>query len=301
MTRNYSDYAADIKEFNDEIHAEGVPSGAEIPDGSDDHLNIRVYPQLKPILIAWISNYRSRLSPGYGWRSFVRRINGLTECSGEQPEVLSALIAEFRNLCDLDFESVIPHEQFLPQYKASFLANFSTAISYAAGPPDYDRLRELFFEPKAEPYRWSLLAEYFAESKNEDLPNILAEAFKSILGHPAAHIASLRGFTQFLPQVRVLARQYENDPDIEWREQISNDLHRLEKKHYADLHTDSSIDDLIRDLDDDTVAPYAAYLLGARKDPVALAPLQRQTASRITRLRQEAKTAVKKLEKHAKP
>ncbi len=276
--------------FVDELLAAGVPYG------SKDLTKHGVWsnPQLKPIYVDWVQNYRTRLTPGAQWFRFLSALSGYAPPPGEQPEVLAALITEFRNLCDLDFEKVIASELYDPHYKGNFIANFSLAIGYAAGPADYDRLRELFFEPKSKPFRWSLLTRYFGQSKNKDLPNILAESFKSTLGLPAAHIAALRGFTQFLPEVREVARRYENDPDIEWREQTSGDLYRLEKKDYANTHKGTNTDDLIRDLDDDSVAPYAAHVLGARKDPAALEALRRKTTSPITRLRQEAKAAVKK-------
>jgi len=282
--------------FRDELVAAGVPWGVYRPGQSD----IRNYPQIKPIVIDWIRNYRTRIPPGYGWRDFIHVFDAITSESGEQPEVTAALIAEFRNLLDIDFEKIVPPEQCTPQYKGSYIANFSRAITYAAGPGDYDSLRELFFDPQARPECWVILREYFGRSKNKDLPNVLTEAFKSILRLPASHICSLRGFTEFLPEVRDVARRYENYPYIEEREQISDDLHRLEKKHYANTHKGSSVDDLIRDLDDDTVASYAAYVLGVRKDPAVLEPLRRKTVSPVTRVRQEAKVAVKKLEKNAR-
>ena len=289
------DYVDNLNGFVTERVAAGIPCGSE----DRNQNNIRVYPQLKPILIDWIRNFRTRLAPGFQWFLFLSSLKGLTDASGEQPEVLTALMDEFRNLCDLDFEKVIPPEQYDAQYKGTFIANFSLAITYAAGPADYDRLRELFFEPKSKPYRWSLLEDYFGKSKNKDLLNILAEAFNTGLEYPAAHIASLRGFTQFLPQVRDVAHSIEGNPNISayWEDRIVNGVHRLEKKHYADTHKGSSVDDLIRDLDDDTVASYAAYVLGVRKDPAALEPLRRKVVSPVTRVRQEAKAAVKKVEK----
>ncbi len=283
--------------YRDEMVAAGVPWGVYRPGQSD----IRNYPQIKPIVIDWIRNYRTRIPPGYGWWDFIRVFNAITSESGEQPEVTAALIAEFRNLLDIDFKKIVPPEQCTPEYKGSYIANFSRAITYAAGPGDYDSLRELFFDPKARPECWVILREYFGRSENKDLPNVLTESFKSILRLPAAHICSLRGFTEFLPEVREVARLHKSDPDIEWKEQTSDDLHRLEKKHYANTHKASSIDDFVRDLEDESVAPYAAYFLGVRKDPAALEPLRGKTTSPSTRLRQEAKTAVKKIEKRLKP
>ncbi len=290
----------DLKEFDDELLAANVPVGSRDPNQN----NIRVYPQLKPILIDWISNYRTRLPPGFPWHDFVFGLNGITLSSGEQPEVLTALITEFRNLCDLDFEKIVPPEQYHNYYASSFITGFSPTLAYSAGPGDYDRLRELVFDPKSRAESGTLISFYFGKSKNKDVPNVISEAFKEDgigIRLLAAEVAGLRGFTQFLPEVRELNRVTEGSDDYYWEPRMQAAVHRLEKKRYADTHAGSGTDELIRDLDDETVAPYAAYLLGVRKDPAALESLRRKTTSPVTKVRQEAKTAVKKIEKLLKP
>ncbi len=259
-----------------------------------------------PKLIDAIRTFRTRLPPGHKWFRFVTVLKMLTMSSGEQPAILSALIDEFRNLVELDFEKVIPPEQYDAQCKGTLIANFTLALAYTAGPGDYDRLRELVVDPETRSYAETLIRDYFGKSRNRDVPNVLAEAFKEgDIGSRllAGEVAGHRGFTQFLPEVRELNRGEEEDDDDDpyWKDRMRAAVHRLEKKRYVETHPDTSTADLIRDLDNDSVAPYAAYLLGVRKDSSALNPLKRKTTSPITRLRQEAKTAVKKLEKQVKP
>ncbi len=289
-----------LRDFYDDMRTAGVPIGSDDPDRGD----IRVYPQIKPVLIDWIRNYRTRLTPGSVWFPFSTSLKLFTMSNGEQPEVATALIEEFRNLCDIDFEKVIPPEQYDAQYKGTFIANFSYAIAFTAGPGDYDRLRELVFDPKSRRYSGTLITFYFGKAKNKDVPNVLTQAFEEErigIRLLAAEVAGLRGFTQFLPEVRELNRGMQDSDDYYWVDRMKAAVHRLEKKHFANTHADSSIDDLIRDLDAGSVAPFAAYVLGVRKDSRALEPLRHKMTSPITRLRQEARAAVKKLEKHAKP
>jgi len=286
-----------VKGFDDALVAAGVPSGIPLPNYGE-HLDIRVYPQIKPIVIDWIRNFRSRLSPGMPWQRIKWSFQGITKCSGEQPEVVAALITEFRNLLDVDFEKVTPSEEYNEDYRGGFLENFSLAIAFAAGPGDYNALRELVFDPKSNPFCWTLLGEYFIDSDNDDLPFVVGKAFLSFAPFPAAEIAGRRGFTQFLPEVREIVRRDMAGDDHFWKNQLETALDQLEKKDYADTHRASSIGDLIRDLDDDGVAPYAAHLLGVRKDRRAFGPLQAKAAHANTRLRREVKRALDVIDRH---
>ncbi len=266
-----------VKGFDDELVAAGVPSGMPRPDYGE-HLDIRVYPQIKPIVIDWIRTFRTRLSPGMRWQRIKWSFQGIAKSSGHQPELVAALVEEFRNLLEVDFREVTREDEDDAEYKSLFLENFSLAIAFSAGPADYDRLKELVLDRNANFYSWTLMREYFLESNNDDLASFVGETIHSAVMIPAATIAGRHGFTQFLPEVRRFVVGNGNDlecyADENWADDLEIALYELEKKDYADAHADSSIDEIVRDLDREAVAPYAAHLLGTRKDRRAFAPLQ---------------------------
>jgi len=286
-----------VKGFDDALVAVGVPSGISRPLFGE-HLDIRVYPQIKPVVIDWIRNFRTRLSPGMPWQTMKWSFQGIAKSSGEQPELVVALVAEFKNLLDVDFEGVIPPEEYDEEYRKTFLENFSLAIVFAAGPDDYDTLRELVVDPRSIFCSWSLMSEYFVESDSDDLPALVAEMIGTSAQIPAVEIAARHGMVQFLPAVRQIVKPNTFYVNSHWTDTMRNSLDRLEKKSYADSHVASSVDDLVRGLDDDSVAPYAAHLLGVRKDRRAFGPLQAKAAHEHTHLRQEAKRALDAIDRH---
>jgi len=286
-----------LRGFDDEMRAAGVPIGSDDPDRGD----IRVYPQIEPILIDWIVNFRTRFSTKVDWLTFTRRVRGIAASSGKQPELATALIAEYRALIPLDFMSFFAAGACDVHFKGMFMDNLSVAIVRAAGPEHYAPIREMVFGPQADGYVGFFMVNYFGRSRNKDLPVFVAEAFAKGLELSAAHIAGVRGFTEFLPQVRELARSLENSGAPAFlQDEMRDPIYRLERKLYAEINVATTADDLIADLDHDDIAPFAAYVLGVRKQLCAVDSLEEKLKSSITRVRQEAQAALKKIDRRHK-
>ncbi len=285
-----------LRGFDDEMRAVGVPIGSDDPDRGD----MRVYPQIEPIVIDWIANYRTRFCERTEWQDFMRRVEGIVASSGKQPELATALIDEFRALIPLDVMSVFAPGTCYPLFKGMFLHDFDGAIARAAGPEHYSVLRELVLDPRFSDQCGGLMVKYFARSRNRDLAALVDEAFTKGLDFPAAHIAGVRGLTQFLPRVRELARSVEYSDNVLPLDNLREIIYKLERKLYAEINDATTADDLIADLDHDDIAPFAAYVLGVRKELHAVDALEVKLKSSITRVRQEAQSALKKIDRRHK-
>ncbi len=285
-----------LRGFDDEMRAAGVPIGSDDPDRGD----MRVYPQIEPIILDWIANYRTRFSERADWQNFMRRVRGIVASSGEQPELATALITEYRALIPLDFMGAFAPGTCYPVFKEMFLHDFDGAIARAAGPEHYSAIRELVLDPRFSHQCGGLMIKYFGRSRNPDLPVLVAEAFVHGQEFAAAHIAGVQGLTQFLPHVRELARSVEYSDNVLPLDDLRDTIYKLERKLYAEINVATTADDLIGDLDHDDIAPFAAYVLGVRKELHAVDALEVKLKSPITRVRQEAQSALKKIDRRHK-
>lgn len=87
-------------------------------------------------------------------------------------------------------------------------------------------------------------------------------------------------------------------------ERYERALHSLRRQAYVNKmvelkSAERAFESALGDLANSELGPYAAYYLGTIKDLRALEPLRLATTGSPAKLRQEAKTALKKIEKLA--
>lgn len=288
--------------FLSDLQQVGVPfaTGSPVP------VSIRTHPQMVPVLLDWIANYRDRIDPPHAWYRFAMVCQGAANGWGEpHPELASAFIQEYRRLLPVDFEKLPPYENGKSlggSTKVSLIGAFSFGIADVAGPENHGAIKRLILDPLAWPYSSMLIHTYLAKSKAKDVPEIIGEALASSdlnIYRYAARVAGLRGYTQFRDQVQKIADDCAAEPEVDffWRDPLNDAAYKLSRKIYADAHKKSDAAELLGDLGDEGTAAFAAYVLGARKEANAAEPLRALTTSKTTRIRQEAKAALKKIEK----
>lgn len=273
--------------------------------GIPDYPKVREHPRIIPVLLDWIANYRGRIEPR-AWYRFALVCQGTANGWGEpHPELADAFIQEYRSLVSVDFEKLPSFESGKPlgnSTKATLIGAFSFGIADVAGVENHEDIKHLILDPSTQTYSSTLIHTYLAKSKAKDVPEIIGEALKSSdlnIYRNAARVAGLRGYTQFRDQVQKIADKCAAEPEIDfyWRDPLNDAAYKLSRKIYADAHKKTDTAELLGDLGDETTAAFAAYVLGARKEATAAEPLRALTTSKATRIRQEAKAALKKIEK----
>lgn len=279
--------------------------GVPFATGSSVPVSIRTHPQMVPVLLDWIANYRERIEPR-AWYRFAMVCQGAAKGWGEpHPELANAFIQEYRRLVEVDFEKLPPYENGKNRgssTKVTLIGAFSFGIADVAGAENHGAIRRLILDPLAWQYSSMLIHTYLAKSKAKDVPEIIGEALKSSdlnIYRNAARVAGLRGYTQFRDQVQKIADDCAAEPEIDfyWRDPLNDAAYKLSRKIYADAHKNAESSELLKDLGNEATAAFAAYVLGARKEAKAAEPLRALTTSKTTRARQEAKAALKKIEK----
>lgn len=237
-------------------------------------------------LRVWIETYRDRF-PEILYPSFVRSLGEVLFYVNGLPNLTSAAIGMFREI---------------PDYDRNIRANFALGIASSAGVENYDEILSLVREDLEENKFGVFLEFFFHKFKNPEIKSLIMESLNSgKFNNQISTVAARWKMVEAIPAIEAAYLAGSGESDLE-NEQYGAALHSLRRQAYANKmaelkSTAQALETALGDLSNDKLGPYAAYYLGTTKDLRALEPLRHAASGDSTKLRQEAKTALKKIEK----
>ncbi|AJT42672.1 hypothetical protein [Psychromicrobium lacuslunae] len=243
-------------------------------------------PDFSKNLIDWVDNYQDRL-PAELHKDFKVTFQRVLISLEGFPEITSKAIKLYGSW---------------PDDIKNFRGNLILAITLSGTDENYQEILELAQQDTAWTATDILIGEYLCRYRTEEVRRLIVEAMKHAPHrHYTARTAAQWGLTETIPSVSAALELTPANNFVE-KETLQRALHTLRKKDYLNRMKSAkspaeSFDIALADLDKEELAPYAAYHLGRLKDRRALTALKLASNSKQTKLRQEAKAAVKKLEK----
>ena len=258
----------------------------------------QLQPAALPVYRAWVTRI-DELKDRYEKNSLIQSAAFALRDNGRDAEEAHFWIGVFKESLD-----------HAPEELSDGCWQLMDSIGRVATEDNFDELASLTDDPLCIQYMLPAYREYFAKSTDPRVPEVLRRLMEPEEIYDAgrimygAQIAANRKLLELIPTAEnLLVRLRAYKPEGRF-DALEDALYRLYRARYAQQvyaggKASVDIPRVLADLIgvDGQRAAFAAYVLGDLKAVEALGRLRELTTSSNVRLRREAKTAVKKLEK----